>query len=284
MITAVVARKGGVGKTSTSIGLTDALSAAGKSVLVVDFDPQGNCALGMGHEPSDEAFLFVVMGKFAPLVSRSGIDRGAGEVSGTISLLAGNDRLRLAEADTQTRGIGQLVENLQALEAFGYDHIIIDTHAGTALSLAAAKAADVIIIPTQLEALSVDGVAQQMLALDMAQATGQRFILPTMVNPALQAAREGLEFLEGEFPGQVLEGIPDRVAVSKAQGRGLLPSEWGQRREVKDVIAAYAVVAAVLMAIRGEDGEDEVDGDGLGYGPADTDELDGDKEVEGDEE
>ena len=57
MITAVVARKGGVGKTSTSLGLTDALSAAGKSVLVVDFDPQGNCALGMGHEPSDVLVL-----------------------------------------------------------------------------------------------------------------------------------------------------------------------------------------------------------------------------------
>ncbi len=277
MITAVVARKGGVGKTSTSIGLTDALSAAGKSVLVVDFDPQGNCALGMGHEPGDEAFLFVVMGQFKPVVSRNGLTG-----IGTVSLLAGNDRLRLAEADTQTRGIGQLVENLQALEAFGYDHIIIDTHAGTALSLAAAKAADVIIIPTQLEALSVDGVTQQMLALDVAQATGQRFILPTMVNPALQAAREGLEFLEGEFPGQVLEGIPDRVAVSKAQARGLLPSEWGQRREVKDVIAAYAVVAAVLLAI-----SDEPDTDGLGYGPEDepedTDELDGEDGGEGDE-
>ena len=82
-----------------------------------------------------------------------------------------------------------------------------------------------------------------------------------------------------------LEGIPDRVAVSKAQARGLLPSEWGQRREVKDVIAAYAVVAAVLLAI-----SDEPDTDGLGYGPEDepedTDELDGEDgdEAEGDDE
>ena len=261
MIVAVVARKGGVGKTSTSIGLADALSAAGKCVLVIDFDPQGNCALSLGHEPSDAAFLFVVLGTFSPIVSRLGLN------AGTISLLAGNDRLRLAETDTQTKGIGPLVESLKALPVF--DYIVIDTHAGTALSLAAAKAANVVIIPTQLEALSVDGVTQQMLALDMAQCAGQRFVLPTMVNPALQSYVEGMAFLENEFPGQVLSGIPDRVAVSKAQGRGLLPSEWGSRREVKDVLAAFASVAAVLTAINDESEEgdkpegvdDEIEGD-----------------------
>ena len=262
-VTAVVARKGGVGKTSTSIGLADALAALGKNVLVIDFDPQGNCALSLGHEPGDEAFLFVVMGQFKPVVSRNGLTG-----IGAISLLPGNDRLRLAETDTQARGITQLVENIEALGGFGYDHIVIDTHAGTALSLAAAKAADVIVIPTQLEALSVDGVTQQMLALDMAGATGERFVLPTMINPAHRQYAEGMAHLEREFPGQVLSGIPDRVAVSKAQGRGVLPSEWAPRRDLADVVSAYLNAAGVIAAFESE-GEAEVDTDGLGYGPED---------------
>lgn len=125
-VIAVANQKGGVGKTTTCINLGVALARLGKKVLLVDADPQGQVALGLGFPKKVRVTLKnmlenIIMGlEFDPkeviLKHKEGV-----EVIPANKLLAGLDVALINVEDREK----VLKEYLELLED-DYDYILID--------------------------------------------------------------------------------------------------------------------------------------------------------------
>ncbi|MCK4516604.1 MAG: AAA family ATPase, partial [Spirochaetaceae bacterium] len=129
-IIAIGNRKGGSGKTTTSVNLAAALAHKGKKVLLVDADPQGHSALSLG---SSVTFGSGVMPEqktlFDALVDSTGIEETVrGTYLSTFHLIPGGSKLATFERDHATDPSARLklANRLDSIREH-YDYVLIDT-------------------------------------------------------------------------------------------------------------------------------------------------------------
>ena len=164
-ITAVVNQKGGVGKTTVTLGLAAAASARGRRVLVIDLDPQANATTGMGvwaaERTIESALDHESSGSLATVVRPSGWNHG--EHMPAVDLAPSSPRLAQCEHRLATDVIGAQDRLAVALEgvADGYDDVLIDCAPSLGLlTVNALFAADRVLIVAEPAAWSADGVEQ----------------------------------------------------------------------------------------------------------------------------
>lgn len=153
---AVLNQKGGVGKTTTSINVGAYLAKAGKSVLIIDFDPQGNATSGLGIDKQSVRATSheVLMGQVE--LSKAIIETSVEN----LFVLPANAGLAAAEVELVT----EMQRELKLRDALGpvsYDYILIDCPPALGLlTINALAAADKLLIPVQAEYYALEGLSQ----------------------------------------------------------------------------------------------------------------------------
>lgn len=155
-VIAVLNQKGGVGKTTTAINTAAYIAKAGKSVLVVDLDPQGNATSGLGVDKRTLPHT-----SYDVLVNNVPLQDAllTGGVKG-LTLLPTNENLAGAEVElVSMTNREQKLKNalLEATE----DIVFIDCPPSLGLlTINALTAADSVLIPVQTEYYAMEGLSQ----------------------------------------------------------------------------------------------------------------------------
>lgn len=162
-IVSIANQKGGVGKTTTSINLAYALACLDKSVLLVDFDPQGNAGSGLGINIKDgEKSVYHLLTKNASF------DEVVRQTSNELlDVLPACKNLAGAEVElVNVKGReNMLADALNPLRKM-YDFIIIDCPPSLGLlTLNALMASESVITPVQCEYYAMEGLAHFMTTI-----------------------------------------------------------------------------------------------------------------------
>jgi len=170
-IIAIVNQKGGTGKTTTTVNLGRAIAKNGKKVLLMDLDPQGSLSYYLGANSNVWSISDVILEDISfhnALIQREGLHIIPADVT-----LAD---LELSLVNYQGRE--QILKKMIVQNAQDYDYILIDCSPSLSiLTVNALVAAQSIVIPLQMEVLSMHGLELILETIEQVKKT---------VNPDLQ--------------------------------------------------------------------------------------------------
>lgn len=216
---AVSLSKGGVGKTTTAVNLAAGLARAGKRVLLIDTDTQGQASRALGCQPQTglaELLAGALQPEEATVQAREGL-----------WLLAGGRSLAGAKREIDRRAFGgerALAEALASLD-HSYEYVILDTAPGLdTLAVNVLFYAEEILAPVSLEVLTLQGLADFQKSLQAVQkyhpAMALRYVLPTFLDLRVKKSQEILRQLERHYSQLLCQPIRYSVRLSEAPGFG----------------------------------------------------------------
>lgn len=217
-ILGIVNQKGGVGKTTTAVNLSAALAMAGKRVLLIDADPQGNATTGLGFDKAKvQATLYDV---FASMVDSPDSEEGVMREAIVSTKVKGLDlvpaTLDLAGAEPVLMGaVGKemILRDALAPVANNYEAVIIDAPPSLGLlTVNILAACDGVIVPLQSEFYALEGLSHLMKTIE---------IVRKRINPRLEIKKVLLTMVDDrnklsqQVADEVREFFGDRVASAR---------------------------------------------------------------------
>lgn len=224
-IIAIFNQKGGVGKTTTSINLAAGVGKLGKSVLLVDLDPQGNTTSGLGVERDKIEYQI-----YDVLANDIDVEKAICDSSAeNVSLLPSNSQLAGLEIELAREGDWEelLKDKLEQVKN-NYDYIFIDCPPSLGiLSVTGLIASNSVIIPIQCEYYALEGVSQLFTTIELVKKSYNPGIeiegvvlsmFDGRTNLSIQVVEEVKEYFKGKVYMSI---IPRNVRLAEAPSHGL---------------------------------------------------------------
>lgn len=223
VVVAVANQKGGVGKTTCCVNLAAELGSAGRKVLLVDMDPQGNSTSGLGLDrsslPASTYDVLVGDGKVSEAIQPTEW-QGVSVLPATLDL-AGAE-VELAGAMSRETRLSRKLDNLE-----GFDMVLIDCPPSLGLlTLNAFVAANDLLVPIQCEYFALEGVGQLLQTVDLVRdylngTLALSGVVLTMFDPRTRLSKEVAQEVRNQFGKVVFETvIPRNVRLSEAPSFG----------------------------------------------------------------
>ncbi|MBQ1966131.1 MAG: ParA family protein [Clostridia bacterium] len=224
-IIAVANQKGGVGKTTSVVNLASCLAEAGKKVLLVDLDPQGNATSGCGiNKRQIKTSLYQVM------IGGASLEQAVTQTKyKNLYILPSNMDLAGAEVElVEMEKREQCLKNaLNQPVSVDFDYVLIDCPPSLGLlTLNALVCAHTVLIPIQCEFYALEGLSQLTNTIRQVRrlynpALDIEGILITMYDGRLNLTTQVLAEVKKYFAGKIFKTvIPRNVRISEAPSHG----------------------------------------------------------------
>lgn len=232
-IISIVNQKGGVGKTTTAVNLASAVGIAGKKVLLVDADPQGNTTSGYGINRKK-----VGVTSYDLLIGKSTADKALVKTEyKNVDIVPASIDLAAAEVDLIEidHREAQLKMALATVRE-AYDYIFIDCPPSLGLiTVNALNASDTVLVPIQCEYFALEGLSQLMATVRQVKRLYNptleiEGIVLTMFDGRLNLTHQVVAEIKKYFANKLYKtAIPRAVRLSEAPSYGM-PIQYYDKR------------------------------------------------------
>ena len=247
-VLAITNQKGGVGKTTTSINLAASLVTAGRRVLLVDLDPQGNATMGSGIDKRGlkSTVYQVLLGEASIASVRVRSQSGGFDVIPANRELAGAE-VEMVDLEARETRLKTALDEIRNQ----YDFVLIDCPpALNLLTVNGLCAANAVMIPMQCEYYALEGLSDLVQTIKKVRVNLNpdleiEGLLRTMYDPRNMLAQQVSDQLQQHFGDKVYRTvIPRNIRLAEAPSHGLPVLNFD--RQSKGALAYLALAGEML--------------------------------------